>query len=94
LDETTVPVSHRLFQKGRTPQQIAALSLNELADVLYGSTFPHQKAGTILSVANKALEEYNGQLPPDFKVLTAIKGVGPNAPTLRWAWLQNRRRLV
>src|SRR5919206_587373 len=74
LDETTIPVSKRLFERGRTPQQIAALSLNELADLLYGSTFPHQKAETILSIANKALEEYNGELPADFDVLTSIKG--------------------
>src|SRR3954452_18120165 len=73
LDETTIPVSHRLFQKGRTPQKIADLSLNELADLLYGCTFPHQKAGTILSIAKKAIEEYNSALPADFEILTAIK---------------------
>ncbi len=85
LDETTIPVSRLLFQKGRTPQQIATLSLTELANVMYGATFPHQKAATILSIAKKAMEEYNGELPADFKVLTSIKGVGPNVPTSRWA---------
>ena len=82
LDETTIPVSHRLFQKGRTPEAISKLSLNELADLLYGSTFPHQKAGTILSVAKKAIEEYSGKLPADFDVLTSIKGVGPKCANL------------
>lgn len=82
LDETTIPVSHRLFQYGRTPEDIIKLSLTELADILYGSTFPHQKAATILSVARKAIDEYNGGLPADFKTLTAIKGVGPKCANL------------
>jgi endonuclease-3 len=82
LDETTIPVSKRLFAKGRTPEQIAALSLDELAELLHGSTFSYQKAGTISGVAKKAIEEYNGVLPADFDVLTAMKGVGPKCANL------------
>ena len=82
LDETTIPVSKNLFAKGRTPEQIAALSLDELAGLLHGSTFSYQKAGTILSAAKKAIEEHNGELPASYEVLTSIKGVGPKCANL------------
>lgn len=82
LDETTIPVSKRLFQKGRTPQQIAALSPDELAELLHGSTFAYQKAGTISGIAKKAIAEYNGNLPADFETLTSMKGVGPKCANL------------
>lgn len=82
LDETTIPVSKRLFLKGRTPKQIAVLSLDELSGLLHGSTFAYQKAGTILGIANKAMDEYNGELPADYDILTAMKGVGPKCANL------------
>ena len=82
LDETTIPVSKHLFAKARTPKQIAALPLDELAELLHGSTFDYQKAGTISGIARKAIEEYNGELPADYDVLTAMKGVGPKCANL------------
>ena len=82
LDETTIPVSKRLFAKARTPEQIASLSMNELDELLHGSTFPYQKAGTISGIAKTAIEQYNGTFPADFDVLTAMKGVGPKCANL------------
>ncbi len=81
LDETTLPVSLRLFQKARTPKAILSLSHEELADLLFGSTFPGQKADTIRAVAEAALAN-GGQLPQSFETLTAIKGVGPKCTNL------------
>lgn len=82
LDETTIPVSLKLFAKARTPEQIHQLSFEELETLLYGSTFPGQKANTILRVAKTAIEEYDGHLPADFEKLVALKGVGPKCANL------------
>lgn len=82
LDETTIPVSLKLFEKARTPQEIAKLTPQQLEDILYGTTFPEQKAYTILGIAKTALEEYNGVLPADFDKLTSLKGVGPKCANL------------
>jgi endonuclease III len=82
LDETTIPVSERLFNKARTPQEIVKLSPEKLETILLGSTFPLQKAYTILGIAKAAVEEYSGALPADYNKLTALKGVGPKCANL------------
>lgn len=82
LDETTIPVSLRLFAEARTPQQLLALPAGRLEELLYGSTFPGQKAATMIGIARAAVEQYNGELPADFKKLTDLKGVGPKCANL------------
>ena len=82
LDETTIPLSEQLFAKARTPKQLLKLSHGELADLLYGSQFPGQKAETMLAIAQIAEEEYGGKLPANFEKLTALKGVGPKCANL------------
>ncbi|MGI4021291.1 MAG: endonuclease III domain-containing protein [Janthinobacterium lividum] len=82
LDETTIPVSLRLFAEARTPEAMLLLPHEKLVQLLYGSTFPGQKADTILGIAKIAVEKYNGQLPADFEGLTALKGVGPKCANL------------
>jgi endonuclease III len=82
LDETTIPVSLRLFDAARTPQELLKLSPTELENLLYGCTFPGQKAYTMLGIAKAAVEQYDGALPADFEKLTALKGVGPKCANL------------
>lgn len=82
LDETTIPVSLRLFEKARTPAQVLTLSASEIERLLYGSTFPGQKARTILGVAAAAMEQDAHALPASFEFLTSLKGVGPKCANL------------
>jgi endonuclease-3 len=82
LDETTIPVSLRLFAVARTPRQLLELSSHQLEALLDGSQYPGQKAYTMLGIAKAAVEEYGGQLPADFEKLTALKGVGPKCANL------------
>jgi endonuclease-3 len=82
LDETTIPVSEKVLKNARTPKQLLNLSPKQLEEILHGSTFPLQKAHTMLGIAKAAVEEYNGELPADFEKLTALKGVGPKCANL------------
>lgn len=82
LDETTIPVSLRLFAEARTPSEILKLGASRLTALLYGSTYPEQKAQTILGIARAAVEGYDGKLPANFESLTALKGVGPKCANL------------
>lgn len=82
FDETTIPVSLKLFEVARTPQEILQLSPENLAQILFGSSYPEQKAYTMLGIAKTAIEEYGGKLPADFEKLTAMKGVGPKCANL------------
>ena len=82
LDETTIPVSLRLFDVARTPAEFAALSPEELIPLLYGTTYPDQKAYTIIGIAQRVMTEFAGTLPADFDTLTSLKGVGPKCANL------------
>lgn len=82
LDETTIPLSEKLFKLARTPKELLKLSPKKLEEVLHGATFPGQKAYTMLGIAKAAIENYNGELPADFEKLTELKGVGPKCANL------------
>ncbi len=82
LDETTIPVSLRLFAVARTPQEMLLLGPEQLTDLLYGATYPDQKAYTMLGIAKAAVEQYAHRLPADYESLIALKGVGPKCANL------------
>lgn len=91
LDETTIPVSLRIFEKARTPEAMLALGREPLADLLFGSTFPGQKADTIRAVSEAAIAN-GGAVPQTFEALTALKGVGPKCANLALGWRSAFRR--
>ena len=82
LDETTIPVSLRLFEKARTPEQLLQLDVPTLTQLLYGTTYPDQKAYTMLGIAERIVNEFNGELPATYDTLTSLKGVGPKCANL------------
>jgi endonuclease-3 len=82
LDETTIPVSLRLFERARTPEQMLALDIPTLTDLLYGTTYPDQKAYTMRGIAERIVNEFGGELPATYDVLTSLKGVGPKCANL------------
>jgi endonuclease-3 len=82
LDETTIPVALRLFDRARTPDVMLSVPFTELEELLFGSTFPAQKAATIQGISQKAVRDWNGQLPADAASLTSLKGVGPKCAHL------------
>jgi endonuclease-3 len=82
LDETTIPVSLRLFEAARTPEQLLAIDIPTLTDLLYGTTYPDQKAYTLRGIADRIVHEFGGDLPADYATLTSLKGVGPKCANL------------
>jgi endonuclease-3 len=82
LDEVSIPVSERLLAKARRPQQLLKLAPAELEKLLHGSQYPGQKAYTLLGIAKTIVDQYDGNLPADFKTLIDLKGVGPKCANL------------
>ena len=82
LDETTIPVSEKLFAVARTPEALRKLSPSDLETLLFGTQYPGQKAQTLLGIANIAIDHFNGRLPADYEKLIALKGVGPKCAKL------------
>jgi endonuclease-3 len=82
LDETTIPLSLKLFEKARAPKDLLKLKPHELENLLHGTQYPGQKAYTMLGIAQEAMEKWDGNLPADYDVLTALNGVGPKCANL------------
>lgn len=81
-DETSLVVARHLFDRARTPAEIAELSVAEIEALIRDSTYADAKAGQILAIAQIALEQHDGCLPCDRDTLLALKGVGPKCAHL------------
>ena len=89
-DETTVPVSLRLFEVARTPEGFVNLEEPALVKLLHGATFPEPKARDLKRLARQIVEEHGGQVPDTMEGLTSFSGVGPKIAALTLAVAFNR----
>jgi endonuclease III len=89
-DETTVPVSLRLFKVARTPEAFVNLDESELVSLLHGATFPEPKARDLKRLARQIVEQHGGRVPDTREGLTAFSGVGPKIAALTLAVAFNR----
>ncbi|MEM1256847.1 MAG: endonuclease III [Cyanobacteria bacterium P01_H01_bin.21] len=81
-DETSLPVSRRLFARANTPQTVNALSIAEIETLIRESTFAERKAVQIHEIATEIVNCHNGELPCDLQVMLGFKGVGPKCAHL------------
>lgn len=82
MDEVMLTTARRLFAKARTPAEIAALSVRQIDALIRTSAFHEAKAHQIREIARRTEQEFGGELPCDFDVLTSFKGVGPKCANL------------
>ena len=81
-DETTLPVSRRLFARARTPAEMVRLSPEEIDELIGACTFHEPKARQIHAIARRAVDEYDGTVPCEEEVLLSFRGVGPKCANL------------
>lgn len=81
-DEVMLPTARRLFERARTPEEMAALSPQEIDAIIRPATFHEQKAYNIHAIAERVAGDYGGQLPCEAEVLLSFKGVGPKCANL------------
>lgn len=81
-DETSLPVSRRLFERARTPAQMCQLTPDEIDELISESTYHESKAKQIWAIAQQIVTEHNGVLPCDAKTMLAFSGVGPKCANL------------
>jgi endonuclease III len=82
FDEVTVVTARRLFERARTPQQVAKLGPAKIDELIRTCTFHEPKSRTIHEIALRTLREHGGTIPCDFDVLTSFSGVGPKCANL------------
>ncbi len=77
-----LPTARRLFARARSPQALAALTPQEIDELIRACTFHERKAHQIHAIAKRVIEGYSGRLPCDEGVLLSFAGVGPKCANL------------
>ena len=80
-DEATTVIARSLFARARTPGQIAALDVQEIARLIGGSSFAERKAEQIHAIAAEVAGS-GADLPPDADARRQFLGVGPKCAHL------------
>jgi endonuclease-3 len=81
-DEVMLPTALALFERARTPAEVAALPPEEIDRVIRACTFHEAKARQIHDIARRVVEEHGGTLPCDAEVMLGFRGVGPKCTNL------------
>jgi endonuclease-3 len=82
LEEVTLPSARRLFAVAREPAAVTRLDVSRIDELIRPATFHTAKAATIRDIARRCVDEFGGDLPCDFDVLTGLRGVGPKCANL------------
>jgi len=82
FDEVSLPAAIRLFKVAPTPEKVSRLSVARIANLIKPSTFYQTKAQNIRDMAKRVIDEFGGEMPCDFEVMTSFRGVGPKCANL------------
>ena len=69
-------VTPRLFARARTPQQMARLSVKEIAEIIRPCGLAPAKSKAIHTLSRILVEKHGGRIPASFKELETLPGVG------------------
>lgn len=69
-------ITESLFEEYQTPNDFATASEERVADVIGSCTYPNSKAGYLVGIGEKLVEEYDGEVPDSMDALTELPGVG------------------
>jgi endonuclease III len=82
LDEVSLPAALRLFKLAPTAKDVSRLTVKKIAQLIRPASFYETKAYNIRDLAKRVSEEFGGELPCDFEVMTSFRGVGPKCANL------------
>lgn len=81
-DEVTAKATTRLLKRARTPHRIAALSVDQIAELIYPVGFYPTKAKRLKAICRLLLDQHQGQVPGSMEELLALPGVGRKTANL------------
>ena len=81
-DDVTSSASERLFEKASDPRSLAALPVEEIAELIYPAGFYRTKAAHIQETARILRDSFSGRVPPDRETLLTFPGVGVKTANL------------
>jgi endonuclease-3 len=75
-DERVNQVTPGLFERAPTPEAMAALSVEEIRDLIRPCGLSPQKARALAGLARMLIDEHDGRVPADMEALERLPGVG------------------
>lgn len=75
-DPVTLKQARVLFKEAASPEDLLALSREEIAQLIYPVGFYNQKAGQIHLICRELLHRFDGKVPADRDLLLSLPGVG------------------
>jgi len=81
-DEVSLPAALALLKVAPTPERMLALSADAIDKLIHNATFHEPKARTLRAIAQRAVDEFSGDLPCDRDTLLTFAGVGPKCAGL------------
>jgi endonuclease-3 len=81
-DEVTAEASHRLFELAPTPEQLATLDVDLIAQAIYPAGFYNTKARQLREIGTIIRDQFDGNVPADEAQLLALPGVGRKTANL------------
>lgn len=81
-DATTAAASERLFKKAPTPRRMAALTVQDIAKLIYPVSFYRTKAKHVKQTCQLLLERFAGNVPGTMDELLVLPGVGRKTANL------------
>lgn len=75
-DKKVNEVTPQLFARASTPAAMAALSVDEIRELIREIGLAPQKARSLQGLGAALVRDHGGQVPADFEALTALPGVG------------------
>jgi endonuclease-3 len=81
-DTISLPVSLRLFQLAKTPQELLAIPLAKLEKLIHPVGFYHRKARQLKTMSADLIQRFDGQVPATEQELLSLPGVGRKTANL------------
>ncbi len=81
-DKTTYPATLRMLELAKTPQEMAKVSEEDLANAIYPVGFYKNKAKQIIELSKTIVEKLDGKVPDTIENLTKFNGVGRKTANL------------
>ncbi len=81
-DIATIHVCRSLFKQAQTPDEILAIPLHKLEQIVFTTGFYKNKAKSLHEVSRTLIDQFGGKVPQTSEELLSIKGVGPKTANL------------
>jgi len=81
-DATTHAASTRLFKRARKPRAVAALSIEEIEQLIYPVGFYRNKARHVRACCEMLVSRFGGRVPSTLEELVTLPGVGRKTANL------------